>query len=111
MIRSTRSEAVVDVTYASFRSLAEAEAFIEPPDVRRHDVVAFDGLGRRLAAEVKGIRTYLFESPEAVPQDPALTSRITTFADAAHLRIDASPDEWGAFVEAAARAIEAWMRR
>jgi hypothetical protein len=99
------------VDVAVFRTLAEAEAFIEPPDVRRHDVVVFDGLGRRLAAEVKGNRTHLFESPDAVAHDPALISRITALSDAAHLQIDASLDEWGGFIEAAARAIEAWMRR
>lgn len=96
---------------AVFRTVAEAEGFIEPPDVRNHDVVAYDSSGQRLEIEVESRRTRLRRARSATPQDPALVSRIAALAAAEHLEITASSDDWEAFIEAAARAIESWMRR
>lgn len=98
------------VDVAAFRSVADAEAWIEPPDVLRGDFAAFDAQGRRLRAELKGRRTLLTVSEHAVPRDPELVARIKRLADATHLDIDASVHGWDEFIDSAATKIEAWMR-
>jgi len=94
-----------------FRSVAEAEGFIELPDVVAGDVVAFDRLGRRLSVGRRGRRTVLSVSEGAQARDPYLVTAIRRLADAAALPIDRSPDDWDSFVESAARAIGAWMQQ
>lgn len=94
-----------------FRSAPEAEAFIEPPDVIHNDVIAFDGLGRRLGVELHGTRTRIFVPDDSANSSTELLTRIRRLSNAENLHIDASPDEWETFIEAATTAIESWMHR
>lgn len=93
---------------AVFRSRAEAEGFIEPPDA---DAVVFDGLGCRLRVDVQRGRTFLSVADNAAPRDPELVSRLRKFSESAHLELPASPDDWPTFIQTAASLVEEWMHR
>jgi hypothetical protein len=94
---------------AVFRSVAAAEGFLEPVDVRNEENEVYDAEGRRLLATLSGRRTILRTTGDEPDRD-ALASRLREFFDAA--RIDPPPQsDWKSFVESSARAIEQWEQR
>lgn len=85
----------------------DAEGDLEPVDVLNHEYELYDGEGRELSASVHGRQTVI--SSDGRPARAALTDRLRRFFEATE--IDTPPqDDWKAFVDSSAKAVEEWQR-
>lgn len=96
------------VDVAVFYSIAEAEGFMEPVDVKAGEFVVFDAKGRHLDIAIDRGRTIVTVSNE-IERRAELVARINDFLEAVGASVETSLKDWERFVKAAALRIHEWQ--